>query len=83
MTPSPSRARAQDGVHRRDTLRLAQLAFFRDPFVPLVQIPDPIFQFSILALWKKPGYLVSAVRGIQAARGWPIIHSLSDAEFMS
>jgi hypothetical protein len=67
----------------RCRLRLAQLAFFRDPFVPLIQIPDPIFELAILALWKKSGYLVSAVRGILAARGWLIIHSLSDAEFMS
>jgi hypothetical protein len=61
----------------------AQLAFLSNPFVPLVQIPDLIFELAILALRKKPGNLVNAERRIPTMRGWPIIYTLSDAEFAS
>jgi hypothetical protein len=64
-------------------LRPAQLAFFRNPFVPLVQILDPIFELAIVTLWKEPGYLVSTARHILTMHGWPIFHILSDAEFVS
>jgi hypothetical protein len=64
------------------SLRSAQLAFFRDPFAPLVQIRDPIFDLTILTLWKEPGYLVSPVRCILIMPGWPIFHVLSDAKLV-
>jgi hypothetical protein len=61
----------------------AQLAFLSNPFVPLVQIPDLIFELAILTLRKEPGNLVNAERRVPTMRGWPIIYTLSDAEFAS
>jgi hypothetical protein len=60
----------------------AQLAFPSNPFVPLVQVPDLLFGLAILLLWKKFNNLVFA-GCVPTEHGWPIIHTLSDAEFAS
>ena len=65
------------------SLGSAQLALFRDPFVPLVRIPDPIFRLAVLTQWKEPGYLVSTMRCILTMPGRPIFHVLSDAKLVS
>ena len=59
----------------------AQLAFPSNPFVPLVQMLDLIFGLAILTRRKKSNNLVPAER--VPTHGWPIIHTLSDAEFAS
>jgi hypothetical protein len=41
-----------------------------------------IFEVAVASLGKLLGYLIYPVRGILAAFGWAIIHSLSDAEFV-
>ena len=57
----------------------AQLAFPSNPFLLLVQMPDLIFGLAILTLGKKSNDLVLA-GPFPTTYGWPIIHTLSDAE---
>ena len=59
----------------------AQLAFPSNPFVPLGQMLDLIFELAILTLRKKSNNLVFAERA--PTHGWPVIHTLSNAEFVS
>jgi hypothetical protein len=56
-----------------------QLAFASNAVILLVQVPDLIFGLAILALRKKSNDLVSAGR-VLTTYGWPIMHTLSDAE---
>jgi hypothetical protein len=51
--------------------------------VLLVQIPDPIFELAVGALWETRSYHVdSTERDIRAALIRPVSHDLADAEFM-
>jgi len=56
-----------------------QLAFASNAVIPLVQVSDLIFELAILTLREKSNDLVFAVR-FPTTYGWPIIHTLSDAE---
>ena len=44
---------------------------------------DPIFELASVVLRKSPDYLIRTVWRVLAASGWPIIHDLADAEFVS
>jgi hypothetical protein len=53
----------------------------RYPLVPLVQIPDPIFELIILPLRKQADDLISTSGGILVALGGLVVYRFSDAEF--
>ena len=44
---------------------------------------DPISELASVVLRKSPDYLIRTVWRVLAASGWPIIHDLADAEFVS
>jgi hypothetical protein len=50
--------------------------------VLLVQIPDPIFELAVGALWKACSYHVHTAQDIRAALIWPVSHHLANAELV-
>jgi hypothetical protein len=61
----------------------AQFALLGNQFVPHVQILDLIFEIATLTMRQEPDDLVDANRRGPIRGDWPIIHTLSDAEFVS
>lgn len=60
-----------------------QLALFRNSLMLFVQIPDPIFELAVGALWQTCSYHVYTTgRNILAALIWPVSHHLADAELV-
>jgi hypothetical protein len=60
-----------------------QFALLGNQYVPHVQILDLIFEIAALTMRQEPGDFVDANRRGPIRGDWPIIHTLSDAKFVS